>query len=223
MKKVAIILSGCGVYDGAEIHEAVLTMLAVRLAGASYHCFAPDKTQLHVINHLTGQPQHDETRNVLVESARIARGDIQPLSDCHARDFDVCLVPGGFGAAKNLCSFATEGSAMSVDSEVVRVCREFNQASKPLGYACISPAMVAKIHGEGISVTIGNDTETATALENMGAKHVNCEVNDVVLDKAHKVVTTPAYMLATNIEQAWEGIQKWVMQVLALAEKHHSS
>ena len=220
MKKVAVILSGCGVFDGAEVHESVLTLLALRLAGAEYACFAPDITQTQVIEHRTGKTTA-ESRNVLSESARIARGEIQPLSALKPADFDGVLIPGGFGVAKNLCDFAFEGQNMRVNEELIAVCQGFADVAKPLGYACIAPVMIPAIHGPGVTLTVGNDPETIAAIEAMGGVHKVCSVDNIVIDKQHKVVTTPAYMLATDITQAWEGIQKWVMQVLALCEKHH--
>ncbi|WP_438865116.1 isoprenoid biosynthesis glyoxalase ElbB [Neptunicella sp.] len=217
MKKVAVVLSGCGVFDGAEIHESVLTLLAIRLAGANYQCFAPDIEQLHVVNHLDGQVMEGEKRNVLIESARIARGEIKPLTELQAKDYDALLLPGGFGAAKNLCDFALKGADAKLHPQVESVCSAFAQADKAVGYACIAPAMMARIYGPGVKLTIGNDQDTAAAIRTMGGDHVNCAVDDVVLDKNHKVVSTPAYMLAESIEQAYAGITKWVLSVLALA------
>lgn len=216
-KKVAVVLSGCGVYDGAEIHEAVLTLLALDLKGVSYQCFAPDIDQLHVINHLTGEVAEGETRNVLVEAARIARGNIKPLTEAQVDEFDALLVPGGFGAAKNLCDFAINGSAMSVQEDFLQFAQAIHQAGKPIGLICISPSMSAKICGEGTECTIGNDQETAAAINAMGAKHIDCPVEKAHVDKAKKLVTTPAYMLAESISQAKTGIFECVDEVLAMA------
>ena len=217
MKKVAVILSGCGVFDGAEIHESVLTFLAIAKNGASYQCFAPDIEQLHVVNHLTGEVTENASRNVLVESARIARGDIQPLTALNVDDFDALMLPGGFGAAKNLCDFALKGADAKLNSEVLAVCQAFAKAGKAAGYACIAPAMMAEVYGAGVQATIGNDQETASALEKMGARHVACAVHDVVIDTECKVVSTPAYMLAENIQQAAASIDKMVETVLDMA------
>lgn len=215
-KKVAVILSGCGVYDGAEIHESVFTLLAVAQAGASYTCFAPDIEQFHVVNHLTGEVADAEKRNVLVESARIARGDIMPLSECNAEEFDAVLLPGGFGVAKNLCSFATEGAQSTVNEEVKRICMAFANAKKPAGYACIAPAVAASIYGNGVKLTVGNDNATADALVALGGSHVDSLVDEVVVDANAKLVTTPAYMLADNIVDAHKSITKMVQTVLAM-------
>ncbi len=216
MKQVAVILSGSGVYDGAELHEAVLTLLAIENAGATYQCFAPDMEQLHVINHLTGEVAKGETRNVLVESARIARGNIKPVTECDVNAFDVLIVPGGFGAAKNLCTFAIEGDQCTFNEDVLSLCKSFAQHKKPAAYACIAPALAAKVYGNQVKLTIGNDEATAKGLNALGASHVDCVVDEVVIDNEHKLVTTPAYMLAENISQAHESISKMVNTVLAM-------
>jgi enhancing lycopene biosynthesis protein 2 len=217
-KKIGIVLSGCGVMDGAEIHESVLTLLAVDRAGAEPLFMAPNVNQLHVINHLTGVEAKGETRNVLVESARIARGKIRDIATVKAGDVDALIFPGGFGAAKNLCTFAVDGPDCSVNTEVARLVREVHAAKKPIGFICIAPALAAKVLGnERPKVTVGNDKETARAIEKMGAQHVACAVTDFVVDKEKKVVTTPAYMLATRISEAAAGIEKLVKAVMELA------
>lgn len=217
-KKVAVILSGCGVYDGAEIHESVITLLRLDQRGANVQCFAPDIAQLHVINHLTGE-QMPETRNVLVESARIARGEIKDIREARVEDFDALIIPGGFGAAKNLSSFATEGAACTVQPEVLSLAEAFAEAGKPIGLMCISPAIAAKIYGPGVICTIGTDADTAAAVTKMGGTHQECEVSEIVEDKARKLVSTPAYMLAKSISEAASGINKMVDRVLELTQK----
>lgn len=216
MKKVAVILSGCGVFDGSEIHEAVLTLLHIAKAGAHYRCFAPNREQLHTINHLTGETT-SPNRNILEEAARIARGDISSLEQLNVAEFDALIVPGGFGAAKNLCDFAVNGTQMTIHQDVLRVATEFAKANKPAGYICIAPAMIPRIYGQHTRATIGVDTDTAAALNTMGAKHVDCQVNDIVIDEEHKVVSTPAYMLAQSITEADAGIAKLVQAVLNLS------
>ncbi|WOZ77951.1 isoprenoid biosynthesis glyoxalase ElbB [Kosakonia sacchari] len=217
MKKVGVILSGAGVYDGSEIHEAVITLLAIARHGAQAVCFAPDKWQSDVVNHSTGETLA-ERRNVLIESARIARGNVQPLSQASANDLDALIVPGGFGAAKNLSDFASLGSECTVDSSLKTLALEMHKAGKPLGFMCIAPAMLPKIFDFPLRLTIGTDIDTAEVLEEMGAEHVPCPVDDIVVDEEHKVVTTPAYMLAEDIAQAASGIEKLVARVLVLAE-----
>jgi enhancing lycopene biosynthesis protein 2 len=217
MKKVGVVLSGAGVYDGSEIHEAVLTLLAIAREGAEAVCFAPDKLQSDVINHLNGDPMN-ESRNVLIEAARIARGSIQSLAYASVNDLDALIVPGGFGAAKNLSNFASKGSECEVDAGLKRLALEMHQAGKPLGFICIAPAMLPKIFDFPLRITIGTDIDTAEVLEEMGAEHVPCPVEDIVVDEDNKVVTTPAYMLAENIAQAATGIEKLVARVLVLAE-----
>ena len=217
-KKVAVILSGCGVYDGAEIHESVITLLRLDQRGAKVQCFAPDIAQLHVINHLTGEPM-PESRNVLVESARIARGEIKDIREANVDDFDALIVPGGFGAAKNLSDFAARGAECTVQPDVLALAEAFAQACKPVGLMCISPAIAAKIYGPGVTCTIGKDPETAAAVGKMGATHKECEVTDIVEDKARKLVSTPAYMLAQSISEAASGINKMVDRVLELTHE----
>lgn len=215
--KVGVILSGCGVFDGSEIHEAVITLLALDRAGAEAICMAPNMQQMHVVNHLTGEVEPGATRNVLVEAARIARGKIRDLATVDPGELDAIILPGGFGAAKNLCDFAVNGPACTVHPEVARVVRAAHAAGKPIGAICIAPALVAKLLGsEHPTVTIGTDKATAGALESMGACHQDCPVEDVVVDEKNRVVTTPAYMLAESVAQAAAGIEKLVAEVLRL-------
>ncbi|GAB6404581.1 isoprenoid biosynthesis glyoxalase ElbB [Pseudomonas sp. MHK4] len=218
-KKVAVILSGCGVYDGAEIYESVVTLLRLDQRGAQVQCFAPNIAQLHVINHLTGE-EMPESRNVLVESARIARGEIKDIREADAEDFDALIIPGGFGSAKNLSNFAIEGTGCTVQPDVLALTEAFAEAGKPVGLICISPALAAKIYGPGVTCTIGNDADTAAALNKMGATHKDCAVSDIVEDKARKLVTTPAYMLAQSISEAASGINKLVDRVLELTHEN---
>ena len=217
MARVAVVLSGCGVYDGAEINEAVLTLLSLEQQGATYQCFAPDIEQMHVINHLTGEPVEGETRNVMVEAARIARGNVLDLAGAKAADYDALLVPGGFGAAKNLCNFAVAGAEMEVQPDFLQVAREFHQAGRPIGLICIAPVMAAAICGEGTHCTIGNDPDVAAAIAAMGGEHLECPVDEARVDAERKMVTTPAYMLAGSVSEAYAGISQCVREVLALA------
>lgn len=218
MKTVAVILSGCGVFDGAEIHESVLTLLALDRANAKILCAAPDIPQRSVINHLTQEPVPGEARNVLVESARIARGKIRPLSELRVEDVDAVILPGGFGAAQNLCSFALAGEDFEVNAEVAAFLQAAHAAGKPLGFVCIAPAIAAKLFGaEHLEFTIGNDPGTAQTLEKAGGKHVQCTVHNTVVDRRLKIATTPAYMLAQRITEAEAGINKLVQAVLDMA------
>ena len=219
MAKVGVILSGCGVYDGSEINEAVITLLALDRAGAEAVCMAPDMPQMHVINHLTGEHVPGELRNVLEESARIARGKIKNLKDVKAADLDALMLPGGFGAAKNLCDFADNGVDCSVNPEVERLVKEIVAAKKPLAAVCIAPALVAKVLGDEkikAKLTIGSDEGTAKALEAMRAEHVACPVRAFVVDRENKIITSPAYMLAGRISEAAEGIEKTVRTLLEM-------
>jgi enhancing lycopene biosynthesis protein 2 len=217
MKRVAVILSGCGVFDGAEIHESVLVLLALDRANAQVTCAAPDVAQHHVTDHLAGK-QVPEKRRVLVEASRIARGKIQALAALKPGDFDAVIVPGGFGAATTLCSFGEKGASFEVEPSVARFLTEAHRAGKPLGFVCIAPAIAARLFGgERVEFTIGNDAGTAQALQASGGRHVDCAVREVVVDRKLKIVSTPAYMLAQRITEAEAGISKLVQTVLELA------
>jgi enhancing lycopene biosynthesis protein 2 len=216
MKNVAVILSGCGVYDGSEIHESVLTLLAIEQNGAKYRCFAPNIDQHHVINHLTGEVSESESRNVLVEAARIARGDIEDISELNADEYDAVFLPGGFGAAKNLCDFAIKGTDCSINEQVKAACLAFSAQNKPAGFMCIAPAMIPLIYDGKTLGTIGTDSGTAEMVEVLGLSHLNCAVEDIVIDESKKIVSTPAYMLATSMTEAATGINKLVKAVLNL-------
>ena len=216
MKKVAVILSGCGVFDGAEIYESVLTLLALAQAGAEVKVFAPNVEQLQVINHLTGEAMA-ESRNVLVEASRITRGEITDVAKLQVSDFDALIVPGGFGAAKNLCDFAVSGADCQIQADVLAALRSFAEANKPVGYICIAPVMIPKVYGDGASGTIGTDADTAAAFNAMGGQHQSCPVDEFRVDEARKIVSTPAYMLAGNILEAKSGIDKLVKEVLRLS------
>ncbi|TCN87136.1 isoprenoid biosynthesis glyoxalase ElbB [Shewanella fodinae] len=216
MKKIAVLLSGCGVFDGSEIHEAVLTLLALSKAGVSYQCFAPDIPQLHVVNHLSGEVA-SEQRNVLVEAARIARGDIKATADLEVSAFDGLIIPGGFGAAKNLCDFALAGTDTTLTPAVDHFIRQFIDAKKVIGFICIAPVMIPRLYGKGAKGTIGSDADTASAFCAMGGEHIEAKVADIVVDNERKIVSTPAYMLASSIAEANTGIEKLVTEVLELA------
>lgn len=217
MKKIGLVLSGCGVKDGSEIHEAVAALLAIDQAGAQAICIAPN-TELDEINHLTNEPT-GQKRNVLQESARIARGDIRDLATVKAADIDALVFPGGYGAAKNLSDFAMKGAQAKALPEVTRLVREMIAAKKPIGAICIAPATIAAILGNEIhpKLTIGTDAGTAQALEQLGAKHKKCLVKELVVDEKNKIVSTPAYMLATHISEVFEGITKLVKEVIRLS------
>ena len=219
MKKVGVVLSGCGVYDGAEIHESVIALLAIDRAGAQAVCMAPNVDQMHVVNHVTGEEAAGEKRNVLVESARIARGEIKDISTVKAKDIDALVFPGGFGAAKNLSSFAVKGENCDVHPEVLRLVKEFAAKQKPQAVLCIAPAMMAKIYEDAPKkpvLTIGNDKETSGKIEIMGSRHQDCAANDFVFDAENKIVSTPAYMLGQSISEVAEGIEKTINKLVQL-------
>jgi len=214
MTKVGVVLAGSGVMDGSEIHEATLTLYFLDRAGAEIVCMAPDVEQRDVVNHLKGEPS-DETRNVLVEAARIARGNIKDIKEIKASDLDALIFPGGYGAAKNLCDFAVKGADCTVNPEVERLIKEMHEAGKPMGFICIAPVIAAKVLGA--EVTIGNDKDTAAAIEKMGGKHMVRNVDDIAFDEKNNVVSTPAYMLGPTISKVALGIEKLVNKVLELS------
>ncbi len=213
-RKFAVVLSGCGVFDGAEIHEATLTLLAIKKQGADYEIFAPDTDQHHVINHLTGK-EMGEKRNVLVESARIARGKIKPLSQFKANEVDAIIFPGGFGAAKNLSDFAFNGSRSKVNAEVARAIKDMASAHKPIGALCIAPTLVANVLGN-VTITIGQDADTAGEVEKLGAVHVKTQPREVVVDHKNKIVTNPCYMIESSIVDIAEGAENVVKEMIKM-------
>ena len=216
--KVGVLLSGCGVKDGSEIHEATLTLYFLDRAGAEIICMAPDREQLDVVDHKSGSPSR-EKRNVMIESARIARGDIRDIKTVKIDDLDAIVIPGGFGAAKNLCSFAVDGATCTVDRDVAALLVELHRNRKPVGALCIAPAVVAAVLGKVCApkITIGNDEATATAMEAMGARHEIAAVDEIVVDVENKIVTTPCYMLARSIGEFGDGIEKLIAKIMELA------
>jgi enhancing lycopene biosynthesis protein 2 len=214
--RFAVILSGCGNKDGAEIHESVMTLWAIHKHGAEYQCFAPDIPQHHVLNFITGQ-EMPESRNVLIESARIARGNIKNLKDYEPMDYDGLIMPGGLGVAKNLSTFAFEGPDCSVNEDVIRAVQETAAQKKPIGALCIAPAIVAKILGN-ITVTIGQDTGTEAALIKMGATHEETTHGEITIDKEHRIVTTPCYMLDARVDQIGTGAENLVRALLEMVQ-----
>jgi enhancing lycopene biosynthesis protein 2 len=218
MAKVGVVLAGCGVFDGAEIHEAALTLFFLDRAGAEIICMAPNVDQMDVVNHIKGESSVGEKRNVLIESSRIARGVIRDMKDVTSADLDALVFPGGFGAAKNLCNFALKGPDCAVNPEVERLIKEMHGAKKPIGFICIAPVIAAKVLGSfNPRLTIGNDPDTAGAIEKLGGEHVACTVDNIVVDTKNKVVTTPAYMLGPSISKVALGIEKLTGVLLKLA------
>lgn len=216
MKKIAVVLSGCGVFDGAEIHEAVLTLLAIDNNGAHYQCVAPNIGQRQVVNHLTQQVSA-EKRNVLVEAARIARGEIKDIAAVKASDFDAAIFPGGFGVVTNLSDFAAQGVDCQVEASTLKFARAMYDAKKPLGFACISPILAAKICDAGVKLTAGNDEETSKKLQAMGAESEDCSADNIIVDNDHNIVSTPAYMVGKGPAEIYQGIEAMVRHILLVA------
>lgn len=223
MTQVGVCLAGCGFLDGAEIRESVLTLLALSRAGAQAVCFAPDRDQMHVVDHLRGEPVEGESRNVLVESARIARGEIVALSGFDLSSVDALIFPGGYGVAKNLCDFAVSGPDCTVVPEVQELIQSARVAELPMGFVCIAPALAAAAlrgSGESLELTIGHDAGTAEALAAMGAQHTARGANQAHLDRVHRVASTPAYMLDAPLHEIAQGIEQMVQDLLSLVPSH---
>ncbi|MEQ8819286.1 MAG: isoprenoid biosynthesis glyoxalase ElbB [Sumerlaeia bacterium] len=217
--KVGVVLSGCGFLDGAEITEAVLTIYFLDREGAELHFFAPDIPQMHVVNHLKGEPAEGETRNVLAESARIARGRISDVKTADPDALDALVLPGGYGAAKNLCDFGVNGPDCGIDEDVASLIRAMHERGKPLGFMCIAPAVAAKALGNGVELTIGNDAGTAQGIEKLGAKHRDRPVTEICVDKAQRVVSAPAYMYGeARPSEVGAGIEKLVLKIVEMAK-----
>ncbi|MCB0384069.1 MAG: isoprenoid biosynthesis glyoxalase ElbB [Bdellovibrionales bacterium] len=215
MKNVAVVLSGCGFKDGAEITEAVSALIALSEFGANYQVFAPN-LDITSTNHL--KDSSGETRNVMVESARIARGNVQDIKTLKPDQFDALVFPGGFGAALHLCNWAQNGSGCTVNPEVEQTIKTFHSQSKPIGAICIAPALIARVlGGKGVTVTIGTDKETAQEIGKTGAQHVECAVDDYVTDREHKVITTPAYMYDAKPHQVFTGVRKAIKELVEMA------
>ncbi|MGX9726009.1 MAG: isoprenoid biosynthesis glyoxalase ElbB [Candidatus Electronema sp. VV] len=213
-KKIAVILAGCGHRDGAEIHEATLTLWAIHKNGVEYQCFAPNVMQHHVLNHLTGE-EMPEQRSVLIEAARIARGRIKDLAQFNAADFDGLVIPGGVGAAKNLCTYAFDGPDCFVNPDVARAIKAMHAAGKPIGALCIAPVILVKVLG-GVTVTAGQDAETAANIVTMGGIHAPTLHGEIAVDRANKIVTTPCYMLDSRVDQIGAGADKLIQALLTL-------
>nr|XP_006639144.1 PREDICTED: ES1 protein homolog, mitochondrial-like [Lepisosteus oculatus] len=225
--KVAVVLSGCGVYDGTEIHEASAILVHLSRSGADVQMYAPDVVQMHVIDHIKGQPAEKETRHVLSESARIARGNVVDLAKLSAQNHDAVIFPGGFGAAKNLSTFAVDGKDCKVNKDVERVLKDFHRAGKPIGLCCISPVLAAKVL-PGVEVTVGHEEEeggkwpyagTVQAIRAFGGNHCVKEVHEAHVDKKNKIVTSPAFMCDTHLHHIFDGIGAMVQSVLKLSGK----
>lgn len=219
MKRIGVLLSGCGVKDGSEIHEAVLTLLYLDQRGVERTCIAPQMAQARVVDHLTGQPMPGE-RDVLVESSRLARGEVMPLARVRPEELSGLILPGGLGAALNLCDYALQGRAMRVRPDVAELLLALHAQGKPIGAICIAPVLVAKVFGDrgiAIEVTVGDSTGVAADIAAFGAVHVMRRVDEIHVDRAHRIVSTPAYMLGGNVAQIAPGIERVVDSVVKLA------
>jgi enhancing lycopene biosynthesis protein 2 len=218
-KRIGVLLCGCGHRDGSEVHEATFALLAIDQAGAEAICFAPPGNTCYVRDHLTGHDAND-TRSMIVESARIARGKIRDLATAQASELDALVIPGGQGAALNLSTFLIDGVNCSVLPEVSRIIKDMLKAQKPIGGICIAPATIARVfQQEGISATMtgGTDAEIASAYEEMGQRHESCAPTECVVDRERKLVSTPAYMNAKTIGEVWQGVEKLVNAVIGMA------
>ncbi len=222
MKKILVLLAGCGNKDGAEIHESVLTLLAIDKEGAKYECAAPNIEHKHVLNYID-DTVISEKRNVMIEAARIARGEILDLAKVSMKDYDALILPGGFGVAKNLCSFAFDGAAATVNPEAKRIINEAYDAKKPIGAICVAPALVALSLAEKnpeIILTLGTDKEANAALETIGVKSRDCLTTAFVLDEKNRIASSPAYMHGnSSISDLEKGISQCVKSVIEMCHQ----
>jgi len=217
--KIGLILSGCGVNDGTEIHEAIITMLCLDMQKVEIKYFAPDIKQTHVINHISGEIMPEE-RNIMIESARIARGSIEPLETANLEDLDAIILPGGSGAMKNLSNIFIDPKSPEIESSVKKAITFMHQTKKPIGAICISPVIVANaLSSYSPDVTIGNDPNIASMIKLFGGTHINCKVNDIVVDEKNIIVSTPAYMIAKGPAEVYQGISKLVDKIIELCRK----
>jgi len=216
MKNFAIVLSGCGQHDGSETHETILTLLAMDKANVNWQAFAPDILNENVINHLTDKSSPHQKREVLVESARLVRGKIKPLSEINVVDFDAVIFPGGMGAVTVLCNWAQKKSEFNFNHDVEKLIKDTKKLHKPMGFICIAPMMITKIFSDA-KFTIGNDKDLAKEIDKTGCQHIECLASDVVVDLKNKLVTTPANMLNTTISVVAEGIDKLVKELVKIS------
>ncbi len=212
MKKFAVILCGCGTLDGSEIHESVMTLLAIDRNDCEYSIFAPNDVQRQVVNHITGEAMNEQ-RNMMVEAARIARGKIRPIDECNVEDFDALVFPGGNGSAKNLFTYALKGRDCTVREDVAQLIRTFHNHQKPIGALCIAPVMLAKVLGD-ITITVGNDARTIDDVNSFGTQHINTQQKEVIADKQNKIFTTPCYMLPARISDIADCAENLIEAIL---------
>ena len=212
MKKFAVILCGCGHIDGSEIHEAVMTLLAISRNNCTYTIFAPDVNQHHVVNHLSQEPM-EETRNVMVEAARIARGEVKNMAEYSPADFDALVIPGGFGAAKNLFTYAIDGVNAKVNPDVEKAIKETYDVKKPIGALCIAPVLLAKVLKD-ITITVGSAPDAIANVEKMGATHINTKQTEVIADKQNMIFSTPCYMLPATIADIADSADNLICSIL---------
>jgi enhancing lycopene biosynthesis protein 2 len=215
--KFAVILSGCGQHDGSETHEVITTLLSIEQEGIEWYGFAPDRPQSRVINHITNEEEPQESRSILKESARLVRGRIKPLNEINMNEFDAIVFPGGFGAATNWCNWLTHGTDFSIEEDIRELVSQARTHHKPLGFICIAPVMIPKLCPDA-TLTIGNDEQIAEKIEEMGGTHVTCSAENIVIDQEHKIVTTPANMLAQNLVELHQGIHKLIKALATLAK-----
>lgn len=209
MKKFAIVLSGCGQHDGSETHEVILTLLSLAQEKIEWDAFAPAITQHDVVNHLTNKPEDGESRHVLKEAARLVRGKIKPITEANVAAYDAVIFPGGIGAVNILCNWIDKGNDFTFNPDVKKFIDQAIEQKKPMGFICIAPIIIPKLF-KGAELTIGNDTGLAKQIAELGSTHVNCKATDIVIDKARKIVSTPANMVANGIDEVYEGIHKLI-------------
>ncbi len=226
--KIGVLLSGNGVYDGSEIHESVLTLLAIDENRGQALCFAPNINQHHVVNHLSGN-EMNEQRNVLIEAARIARGAITDLAEVTSASLDALVVPGGFGAAKNLTKWAFSGPEGEINQQVKRIITEMVQSKKPIVGLCMGPTVIAKaLEDTGLKqhLTVGTTKETSpyeidaisAGMEKIGAVVEMKTIKEISIDVENRIISAPCYMMEGSITDVRDNIKQAIDELFEMLE-----
>lgn len=226
--RIGVLLSGNGVYDGSEIHESVFTLLAIDENRGEAVCMAPNTEQHHVVNHITGD-EMPEKRNVMVEAARIARGAISDLAEMSASNLDALVIPGGFGAAKNLTKWAFSGPDGEINADVKRIINDFVTAKKPIVALCMGPTVVAKaLEDAGLKehLTVGTTEEASpyeidaisAGMEKAGAVAEMKTIREITIDTENKIISAPCYMMEASITDVRNNIKQAIDQLFEMLE-----
>ena len=213
MKKTAIILSGCGQVDGSETHETILTILALEQHNLDWEGLAPSGLQTEVYDHYTNTKENISPSSMITEAARLVRGNITIINAVNASDYAAVIIPGGAGVIKNLSNYSTAGINFTIHPELLAFMATIVRLQIPAGFICIAPILIPKLYGNKPKLTIGSNVELAAKIVQIGGEHCDCLANDIVIDHAQKIVSTPANMVAKNIVEVYHGIYKLVTQI----------